>query len=275
MSSPADKADKPANESVEQTAAVSAELEHVRCMKCSYSLKGLTISGQCPECGTTTEISLEFARTLGGLASENVISGLRMHALITALSVGLFFLVLIAPMVMFGAFVLWIGFTVGTCHLADLNADPSGGKRALAFLAILVSTVLTVLSPFIVLSLQLSSTTGIIFLIMSMGNALQFYFIMVRHDALSATFAKYSLTRTPTFFPYFTAFVHGLVGLPLAVFVSIAIMFNESAAFSPGIAVIYSLPLHGIWLIWLGVRSAYCAQRLRKWSVAPQPRLPA
>ncbi|MBL0869630.1 MAG: hypothetical protein IBJ18_03535 [Phycisphaerales bacterium] len=219
--------------------------------------------------------SRDFFRDLGGLTSADVTLGLRVHAFVVALSVALVALVLLSPVFIFAAFVLWIGFTVGTCYLADLNAAPRAGRRSLMFFAIVGSTVLTVFSPFLAIALEATPPMGLIFLLMTLGNAVQFYLINERHTAISKTFTKFSLTRTPAVFRFFTIFVHGLVGLPLALWVSLGLLFSEHGFFIAGIAILYSLPLHGVWLLWLGIRSAHYARKLRLWSIGRQPRLPA
>lgn len=256
--------------------AASPQLERVLCMGCGYSLKGLSLSSKCPECGTAAQESLEFAQNLGGLTHQNVLFGLRVHATVALLSAAVFILALIAPVFALSGFLLWILFTVGTCYLADLDPSSQSRFRSLTFFAIVISTVLTVLSPFIVISSQMSSSVGILFLPMALGNALQFLYIYIRHSAIKNALAKNSPSRIPTLFPAFTILVHGIIGLPLAVIVSIALMLKESAALGPGVAILYSLPLHGIWLIWLGIRSAYYAKKLSRWSITPPPsRLPA
>lgn len=240
-------------------------------MGCGYSLKGLSLTSKCPECGAAAHESLEFARNLGGLTHPNVLFGLRVHATVALLSTAVFILALIAPSFAFAGFLLWILFTVGTCYLADLDPSSQSRFRSLTFFAIVIATVLTVLSPFIVISSQMSSSVGILFLLMTLGNALQFFHIYSRHSAIKNALAKNSPSRIPTLFPAFTILVHGIIGLPLAVIVSIALTLKESAAFGPGIAILYSLPLHGIWLVWLGIRSAYCAKKLSRWSITPPP----
>ncbi len=262
--------------SADATAALaSPELERVLCMGCGYNLKGLALTSKCPECGVAAQDSLEFARNLGGLTHQNVLFGLRVHAIVALLSAVVFVLTLAAPVFALAALLLWILFTVGTCHLADLEPSSPSRIRTLAFFLIVVSTLLTALSPFIAMSMQFSPNMGFFFLLMALGNALQFYFIMERHHAISTVFAKFGQSRTPILFTYVTALLHGIVGLPLVVFLSLALLFDKNAALGPGMFILYSLPLHGVWLIWLGIRSAHYAKKLSRWSITPPPQRPA
>lgn len=261
--------------SADATAALaSPELERVLCMGCGYNLKGLALTSKCPECGVAAQDSLEFARNLGGLTHQNVLFGLRVHAIVALLSAVVFVLALAAPVFALAALLLWILFTVGTCHLADLEPSSPSRIRTLAFFLIVISTLLTALSPFIVISSRMSSSVGFLFLLIALGNALQFFFIYNRHSAISDAFAKHSASSIPTLFPAFTILIHGIVGLPLVIILSITLMLSERAAAGPGMTIIYSLPFHGLWLIWLGIRSAYYAKKLSRWSFAPSSQLP-
>jgi len=262
MSAASAQADKPANESVEQTAAVSPELEHVRCMNCSYSLKGLTIPAHCPECGVSVRASLDFSSVFPANRFDDIVTGLRCHVMAAVLCVFLATVVVaiqrLQVIVVFALFIL-IVFSVGTCKLAGLWSHRRTRTQSILYVLIVTSTISFPLVPLLWLVSENWTLTAFPLTLASSGLAVQLYLILVAHLQIALLLRPESKSEPPGLFPMATGAINFMILIPG---MAVAILILLGGGWVAPLAVLVLGVVSAIWCVWV-VWLGICSEILR------------
>ncbi len=236
----------------------------LRCSSCDYDLRGLPLAGVCPECNAYIALSELAARSRAQFFKRPrlLIAGLVAH--VAALGI-----VLAAAASLFAQSTLGIVLTIlagivfvaGSAMLA--SAGPlSRRSETLTVAACIFSPVLLIAAAVL---LQRENVALLLTLMLGAGlNFVQLVAIAVVHRRAADAIGRAGKSTRGRVFMALTIAWHGLCLVWVLAICGTGLL-NEDLAIVLGSTYLYTLPVHGLWLVWLTIRSLVLALQIKQY----------